>query len=126
MDRETRHIYRPAIAEYRAHRGNNGTGVVTVRLHSRLAALSVLGRHLGLFDHHADRVTLAQLSRNQTKRKGDTGSGGTSGTIRPRTERGRGNLSRFTAVTNYASCGPMCFGTVVPGGHFGSSNAQPR
>jgi hypothetical protein len=55
---------RPAIAEYRVHRGKNGTAF-TVKLHSRLAALTALTRHLGLFDCHPNRVTPIQLPRNR-------------------------------------------------------------
>ncbi len=51
---------RSAIAEYSVRRGRNGTYAVRVRLHSKLAALTALGRHLGMFGCGSDRVTLAR------------------------------------------------------------------
>ena len=51
---------RSALAEYRVRRSRNGTYVVSVRLHSKLAALTALGRHLGAFGRHSDRATLGR------------------------------------------------------------------
>ena len=59
---------RSAIAEYRVRHGRNGTYTVCVRLHSKLAALTALGRHLGIFDCRSDRAILARCSsRTQPK-----------------------------------------------------------
>jgi phage terminase small subunit len=51
---------RSAIAEYRVRRGRNGTYTVRVRVHSKLAALAALGRHLGIFDRRSDRAALGR------------------------------------------------------------------
>ena len=52
---------RPAIAEYRVRHGRKGTYTVCLRLHSKLAALTALGRHLGMFGRCFDHVTPARL-----------------------------------------------------------------
>src|SRR5688572_14580481 len=58
---------RSAIAEYRVRHGRNGMYVVGVRLHSKLAALAALGRHLGIFGCRPDRVTVAEGSSPTTR-----------------------------------------------------------
>jgi hypothetical protein len=52
---------RSAIAEYRVRRSRNGTCKVSVRLHSKLPALTALGRHLGIFGGRPDRAPHARL-----------------------------------------------------------------
>lgn len=52
---------RSAIAEYRVCHGRNGSYTVCVRLHSKLAALTTLGRQLGMFGRCFDRATPARL-----------------------------------------------------------------
>lgn len=47
---------RSAIAEYRVHYGRNGTFVVSIRMHSKVAALATLGRHLGIGRRRSDRA----------------------------------------------------------------------
>jgi hypothetical protein len=62
---------RSAIAEYRVRRSRNGTYTVSVRLHSKLPALTALGRHLGIFGTRSDRATHARLFLADPQPKGD-------------------------------------------------------
>ena len=62
---------RSAIAEYRVRRYRNGTYTVSVRLHSKLPALTALGRYLGIFGCRPARATRARLLLADPQPKGD-------------------------------------------------------
>jgi hypothetical protein len=62
---------RSAIAEYRVRHYRNGTNTDSVRLHSKLPALTALGRHLGIFGGSPDRATRARLLLADPQPKGD-------------------------------------------------------
>ena len=67
---------RSAVAEYSIRQSRNGTRVVRVRLHSKVTALTALGRRLGMFGTRCGRATLAQalVAGNTTEAWGMTGS----------------------------------------------------